>query len=136
VSIAQIFNQIEKDARVYCSGGWDERFSWIGQRNCYKFKFSPLAIVRLTICTRDDRVAQITTSDQLMAVRFFQDRYGSLECFRILSRGGYAYEITEGRDAIRKRLQFSSDAPQEEAFCGCNEDEIKEIAKVSGATLH
>jgi hypothetical protein len=136
VSLGQILNQIEKDSHVYCSGGWDQRLGWLGMRRCYRFTFVPLAIYKTTVCTHDQRTAQIRTTDQLIALQYFQHRFGQLECFRTLQQNDpVSYNITAGKDSQLRRLQFPNEPAQEVPFCGCTEDEEQEIARAIGALL-
>jgi len=136
VSLSQILNQIEKDSHVYCGGDWGSRIAWIGLRKCYTFTFDPLPTYRMNICTHDQRTADITTPDQLFAVRYFENTFTPLECFKVAQRSDInSYVITPGKDTRFRKVQFSTDIPQDTAFCGCSDDEVKEIAQAIGATL-
>jgi len=136
VSLSQILNQIEKDSHVYCGGDWGARIAWIGLRKCYTFTFDPPPTYRMNICTHDQRTAEISTPDQLLAVRYFENRFTPLQCFKVAQRGDTSsYVIAPGKDTRFRKVQFSTDIPQDTAFCGCSDDEVREIAQAIGATL-
>jgi hypothetical protein len=136
ISLSQIFSQIDKDSRLYCSGGWDQRLGRFGLRKCYNFSFVPPVTYKMTICTHDERTAQVETSDQLVAIRYFEKRFAPLECFLSVRKGDTQdYNIAPGKDSHFRNVQFPNDAPQAVAFCGCSADEEKEIASAIGATL-
>src|SRR6266536_1373935 len=133
VSLAQIFNQLDKDSRLYCSGGWDQRIGRLGFRKCYRFSFSPVPVYNMTICAHDQRTAQFATSDQLLALQYFEQRFSPLECFKSVRRGANDYDIVPGKDSHFRTLQFSGSNPQDVAFCGCSAKEEQEIATAIGA---
>ncbi|MBS0248435.1 MAG: hypothetical protein JSR61_17605 [Proteobacteria bacterium] len=135
VALAQILNQIDKDSKVYCTGGWDERFARIGLRKCYNFSFKPIASYRLTSCTRDQRTIELTTTDQLLALQTFDTALRPLRCLTITSKGANSYEIGQGKDADFRSIQFPNSPAQEMLFCGCSNREVTEIARVLGAKL-
>ena len=136
VSLGQILNQVEKDSHVYCSGGWDQHLGRLGLRQCYHFTFVPPAIYKTTVCTHDQRTAQIITPDQLIALQYFQHRFVQLECLRtVQQRDSVSYNVTAGKDTHLRRLQFPNDSAQEVAFCGCTDEEEQEIARTMGALL-
>jgi hypothetical protein len=135
VGLSQVLNKIEKDSRVYCTGGWDERIARIGLRTCYHFSFKPTAVYRMYICPRDERTIEVTTSDQLVALRTFETAFESLACFRTTSQTHDAYDIVPGKNTHFRAMQFQSRPAQDTAFCGCSDVEEKEIARVIGATL-
>jgi hypothetical protein len=136
VSLSQILNQIEKDSHVDCGGDWGSRIAWIGLRKCYTFTFDPPPTYQMNICTHDQRTAEISTPDQLLAVRYFENRFTPLQCFKVAQRGDTnSYDIAPGKDTRFRKVQFSSDNPQDTAFCGCSDDEVREIARTIGATL-
>jgi hypothetical protein len=136
VSLSQILNQIEKDSHVDCGGDWGSRIAWIGLRKCYTFTFDPPPTYRMNICTHDQRTAEISTPDQLLAARYFENRFTPLQCFKVAQTGDTnSYVIAPGRDTRFRKVQFSTDIPQDTAFCGCSDDEVREIAQAIGATL-
>ena len=134
VGLGQVLNQIDKDSRIYCSGGWDQRIARIGLRSCYRFSFNPTPIYRLYICTHDQRTSQVTTSDQLVALRFFETRFSPLDCLHITPQTQDSYEVVPGKDTQFKTVQFSNAAAEQMAFCGCSDDEQNEIAGVISGT--
>jgi hypothetical protein len=136
VFLSQILNQIEKDSHVYCGQDWSSRIAWIGWRRCYKFSFAPPSTYRMAVCTHDQRSLRVHTPDQLQAVRYFENRFPSAECLKIVRRSDNdSYSIVPGKDAQFRRVQFPNDLPQDTGFCGCSDDEVKEIARAIGATL-
>lgn len=133
--LGQIIKQIDEDTRVYCSGGWDQRLSRVGLRACYSFQFVPVDLTKLHVCASDHRSAAFSTTDQLLALRFFEKRFAPLECIKITHTGSEAYEITPGRDAYPRVIQHGNSAPQIDYFCACSDAEIRQIASTSGARL-
>lgn len=86
VFLSQILSQIEKDSHVYCGQDWSSRVAWLGLRSCYNFNFDPSSTYRIAICTHDQRNLRIRTPDQLQALRYFENRFPSLECLKIVQR--------------------------------------------------
>lgn len=137
VSLTQILNQIEKDSHFSCSGGWSQRIGFIGLRKCYKFTFAPISTYRIIVCTHDQRSHSVSSSDQLFALRFFQERFSPLECYRTASDNGESsYKVTLGKDSQLRRIQFANDPPEDQYFCGCGEGEIRAIIRAIGAKSH
>ena len=90
----------------------------------------------MNICTHDQRTAEISTADQLLAARYFENRFAPLQCFKVAQRGDTnSYVVTPGDGTHFRKVQFSTDVAQDTAFCGCSDDEVKEIAQAIGATL-
>src|ERR1700674_5428414 len=135
VALGQILNKIDKDSRVYCTGGWDERLARGGLRKCYHFSFKPTAVYRMYTCTHDQRTTEVTTSDQLVALRTFETSFAPLACFRVTPQAQNGYDIVPGKDTHFRPMQLSNEAAEDAAFCGWSDDEEKEIARVIGATL-
>ena len=137
VGLAEILSRIEKDTHVYCTGGLDQRLARIGLRTCYRFTFKPATTYDMTVCTHDQRTGQISTSDQFQALNYFEKRYTPRECFRSVALVGeeHAFEIVPGKDSHFRSIQYLNQPAQDAAFCGCSENEEKEIARMSGATL-
>jgi hypothetical protein len=136
VSLAQILNQIEKDSHVSCGGGLSQRIGSLGLRKCYKFSFAPVSLYRMSICTHDQRSHSISTSDQLSALRYFEGRFAPNECFRIISSASEnEYQIAAGKDLQFRKVQFASDPPVEQGFCGCSGHEINEVVRTMGGKL-
>jgi hypothetical protein len=136
VFLSQILSQIEKDSHVYCGQDWSSRVAWVGLRTCYNLSFNPPSTYRMAICTHDQRTLRVRTPDQLQAVRYFENRFPSLECLKIVQRSDKnSYSVVPGKNTKFRMLKFPNDLPQETGFCGCSDDEVEEIAKASGATL-
>lgn len=135
VGLAQVLNQIEKDSHVYCSGGWDQRLAWLGWRTCYHFTFNPNAIYRLYVCSHGERSVEISTSDQLLALQTFERAYAPLACFKVSPKGANAYEIAQEKDLTFRPMSFANQPAEPTAFCGCSDQEQREIASTIGATL-
>jgi hypothetical protein len=137
VSLGDVLNKIDKDSRVYCTGGLEERLARIGLRSCHRFFFTPPGLYRMTICTHDERTAEYHSPNQFKAITYFEKTYSPLECFRVVQRAATDdYDIVQGKDPQFRKLQFAADPPRDEGFCGCSDDEVKEIARTIGAVLH
>jgi hypothetical protein len=133
IALGQILNKIDRDSGVYCSGGWDERFARVGLRKCYHFSFNPTAVYRMYVCTHDQRTTEVTTSDQLVALRTFETRFAPLACFRVSPQAQGSYKIDPGNDTHFRAIQFSSEPAEVMAFCGCSNDEVNDIVRIIGA---
>src|SRR5216684_4186887 len=71
---------------------------------------------------------RVRTPDQLQALRYFENRFPSLECLKIVQRSDKnSYSIVPGKNTQFRTLQFPNDLPQETGFCGCSNDEVNEI---------
>lgn len=136
VGLGQVLNQIDKDSQLYCSGGWDQRLAEFGQRKCYRFRFDPPEAYRMSVCTHDEKTISVATTDQLLALQYFERAFQPRECFAIFPRPGTnEYVVRLGKDAKLVKLQFASDAPQSTAFCGCSTSDVAAIALTVGAKL-
>jgi hypothetical protein len=134
VGLGQVLNQIDKDSRVYCTGGLDQRLAEFGLRKCYRFRFEPREAYRMMVCARDERTIGIATTDQLLALRHFEAAFRPLECLKLVPQPGTTEFIVRlGKDATLVRLQFASDTPQSTPFCGCSPSDVGAIARTIGA---
>jgi len=136
VGLTQALSQIERDSRLYCTGGWDERMARIGLRRCYRIRFEPRELYRMTVCTHDERSLDIVTSDQLLALQYFARAVAPNQCLAAHAEGGPdEVVVRQGSSVGFVNLQYAGEAPQPTAFCGCSSDEIAQIAGTSGATI-
>jgi len=136
VGLGQVLNQIDKDSQLYCTGGWDQRVAEFALRKCYRFRFEPKETYRMTVCTHDEKTVGVATTDQLLALQYFERAFRPRECFAIIPPSAAGeYSVRMGKDARLVDLQFASDAPQSTPFCGCSGSEIADIATSMGAKL-
>jgi hypothetical protein len=136
VALAQVFNQIDKDSRIYCTGGLDQRVAEFALRKCYRFQFEPPETYRMTVCMRDEKSIGVATTDQLLALKYFEHAVEPRKCFSMLPGAGTdEYVVRMGKDATVVPLQFASDPAQRTPFCGCSAAEIAAIALSSGAKV-
>ena len=136
VGLGQVLDQIDRDSQLYCTGGWDQRVAEFALRKCYRFRFEPGVTYRMTVCTHDEKSIGVATTDQLLAMQYFQRAVQPLACFAVLPGAATdEYVVRMGKDAKLVDLQFANDAPQSMPFCGCSDSEIAEIAGSIGAKL-
>ena len=137
VSLGQILNQIDKDSHLYCTGGWDQRLAKIGLRACYHFSFVPAYVYNMMICTHDQRTAEVSTSDQLIALQYFEGAFRPLACFSVTKKvGNDDYDIGLGKDANVRSITYRDGSTQQSVFCGCDDHEVDDVAKIMGATAN
>lgn len=137
VGMGQVLNQIDKDTQLYCTGGWDQRLAEFALRRCYRFQFEPSAAYRMMVCTHDEKTLAVSTSDQLVALQYFEQAFRPRECFHVLPQAGKNdYVVRMGKDGKLAELQFTSGAPQTTAFCGCSDSEVSEVALALGAKVN
>ncbi len=138
VGLAEILHKIDTDSRQYCSGGLDERLGRIGLRRCYRFTFVPGLLYKMYVCTHDELPIEAHTSDQLVALRAFEGKFASLQCFSVVpqqSVGAYDYDIVQGKGVSFHLLRFPNAAPEKTPFCGCSPSDVKGIANTIDAKL-
>jgi hypothetical protein len=136
VSLSEILYKVEVDSHLYCGGGLEQLMSAIGWRTCYHFAFVPPDAYKLMVCAHDEATAKISTSDQRVALRYFERKFAPLSCFAALRNGSkHGYNIVFSKDTLSRKLQFANDAPQNYGFCGCSADEEKQIASAINASL-
>ena len=105
-------------------------------RTCYRFHFEPPGGYRLNVCMQDPKTIGVVTTDQLLALQYFERAFRPRDCFSAVpERGMNDYVVRIGKDAKVVNLQFANDASQPTAFCGCSDPEIRAIAVVMGAKL-
>jgi hypothetical protein len=136
VGLTSVLQHIDEDSQVYCTGGFDQWLTELVWRKCRRFRFEPKEAYRMMVCTRDEKTLSVKTSDQLLALRYFESELRPRECFSILPQAAVnEYVVRLGKDAKFVKLQYANDAPQSTAFCGCSASDIASIAIASGAKL-
>lgn len=134
VGLANVLKQIDKDSRVYCNGGWDQRIANFALRRCYDLTFVPQIAYLTYVCSPDPGGLKVSTSDQLTALRRIERKYDG--CLAVSQgKSENEYVIRPGPRSVERTVQFGTAAADKSFFCGCSPDDEKEIATTIGATI-